>query len=185
MKLKIAFISLLVATGLIFTGCNKIKSVADIPINVTFPATIGVSLNPTGSVVGQKTASTQFSESVTLDPTTNADVEKYANKIKEWQVKQVTGKFSNVTTPIVLDSMKLEVTSGNLTASWSFKNVTVDNGSTLTLDNADGQWDTINSILSTVNPFTITVTGATSSTVSCDFDVEVTVNTTIIVNPLE
>ncbi|MBN2638348.1 MAG: hypothetical protein JXR65_04605 [Bacteroidales bacterium] len=184
MKVKFLLVSLLVVTGMAFSGCDKIKSLADVKFNADIPANFDVNLNPIGGIESGKSASISFDQSLTVDPTSNADIEKYLNNIKDWQINEITGTYSNVDAPITLDTLKLQVYSDTKNATWLFTNVTIDNAGSLTLNNTNGQWATVNSILDDKTSFTARISGSTTSTTGgTQFSLDVVIKTTITANP--
>lgn len=186
MKSKSIFFSLLLVIGaMMFSGCDKIKSLADITFNADIPAEFSVNLNPVSGVESAKSSRISFAQSTTVDPASNAEIAKYLDKIKDWNVNEVVGTFNNVNAPITLDTLKLQMYSGTKNATWLFTNVTIDNGKTLTLSNSSGQWDAVKSILNNKTQFTAELSGSTSSTTGgSQFTLNVVIKTSITANPL-
>src|SRR4051812_47850680 len=79
-----------IALALIFTGCNLFDNAAD----VSFGAPIEGSL-----LVSEAAASTgaSFSDALTIDATSNTEVAKYKDKIKNFTVNKITYKITDYT----------------------------------------------------------------------------------------
>ncbi|PLX05794.1 MAG: hypothetical protein C0598_13810, partial [Marinilabiliales bacterium] len=81
------------------------------------------------------------------------------------------------------NNMVVSVVSGTKTASWTFTNEQMIQGSTLILTNDNGQWDTVNSILNDLTEFTATVTGETSED-DVQFTYQLEIKVRVTANPL-
>jgi hypothetical protein len=174
---------LLFFIGLTFSGCEKIKSLAD----VKFDAELDADLNVTVPADGLKSGALEgftFSKSATIDPTSDADIEKYFDKLKSFEVYEVTGTIKSVTGgPVKILSGTISVTSGSTVAEWTITNFNVVNGATIVLDNSGGQWDKINKILDGKKTFTAMVQGTTDKS-GISFTVHVVIKSHVKANAL-
>ncbi len=176
MKIKLTILALLViAFG--FTGCEKLKDAADVTFDANYTTDLNINVAPGRDINGT------FSESATIDPTVNSDVQTYLNLIKSWEITGLTGEAMNVNNDFNLVTATFSVASADKSASWSFENLPVTEGTTLTLDNNDGQWDTINQILAEKQSFTVTFSGQTD-TDDISFTLRVTIQSQVTANPL-
>ncbi len=180
MKMKMFFATILLSGLLFSTGCQKIKSLLDVKFDANYTVDLNMKVPAAGSIEGVQSA---FESSATVDPTSNDDVKKYLNLIKSWHVTGLTGTFKKVSKEAVLQNGTLTFSSEAGTATWTFTNVPIKNGSSLTLDNAKGQWDALDKILGAKKKFTVTVSGKTDID-DFTFTMEIKVNSTITANPL-
>lgn len=181
-KQKFTLLSLLVV-GIAFAGCNKVKSLADVTVHPSFNEDINVTVPPVAGIKSTTGTTVSFSNSVTVDPTSDSEVSKYANKIKSWSIDSISATFNNVSTPVTLTNVDLKVTNGTKTFSWQTSSITIQDGTILALGNSSGQIDTFNQILSAKQPFTITLSG-TSDQANVTFTLSVAIKTSMVVNPL-
>ena len=177
MKIKIAFSTALIVV-LFMAGCAKLL---DIKFKADFPANIPVVVSPASGI--NSTSNVSFSQSVTIDPTSDAEVSKYLHYIKSWTVNEITANFKNVSKPVTLVNGVLEVKNASRTATWSFNNVTINNGASLTINNDNGQMDQLGAILSDKNSFTVKLSG-TTNTGGVSFTLSMVIKTTVIANPI-
>ena len=176
MKIKLIILALLV-TVIGFTGCDKLKDAADVTFDANYTTDLNVTITPGRDVNGT------FNESATIDLASNPDVQEYLNVIQSWEIIGLTGEANNVSTDFNLINANVSVTSSDRSASWSFSNLPVTNGTTLTLDNSDGQWDTINQMLADRQEITVSFTGQTDVD-DMSFTLTVTIQTRVTANPL-
>lgn len=171
-----------IVTGLVFAGCSKLKSMADITLHPSFSTDIRVNIPPTTAIKATQT-SYSFSDSVTIDPTSDTTVAKYESYIKSWNVDSITGIFSNVSTPVNLTNVTVQVKTSTGTFGWQSGSVSVKEGTNLVLDNAEGQLDKLGRALNGRQPFTVTFSG-TSDQTDVHFILSLKINTTMVANPL-
>jgi hypothetical protein len=179
MKIKFILAGVLLV-GLTFSGCQKIKSLLDVHFDTQFSVDMNVNVPAASSLT--KVNST-FNESATIDPNDDADVAKYGNLIKSFDISSASAVFSNVSKNVTLVSADLTITSGSQTATWHYENVQITNGTTFALDNDSGQWATVNAILGSLNPFTVSISGETDVD-DVTYVVTVNVAATVTANPL-
>jgi len=175
---KIFFLLLLVGIGI--TGCKKL-------LDVTFQADFKSSIDTQANATSLKSTNAVFDETVTIDPASNSDYQKYADKIQDVTVTGVTGTitFANPT-GVNLTSATIEVSkAGFTTVTLTMPNLplAIAVGSTVTYDNADGQFTNLNAIFKDINPITIHYFGATDQP-SVEFTYELTFSTEVTANPL-
>jgi hypothetical protein len=172
MKNKIKLMLMAIIAGIAFTSCEK--------LDVDFDADYKTTLN----INSQKSTAGSFSESATIDPLSNDDMAKYANKIKKIEVKEVIGVIKSINQPTVLETMQLSMTaSGASPAVWTFSNVDLFTGASLSIDNSTGQFDNMQQILNKKEVFTVAAVGSTAGD-NVQFSLEITIKTTVTANPL-
>lgn len=180
MKMRLFFTAILVSGLLFSTGCEKIKSLLDVEFDANYNVDINITVPAPGSV---KAVQGSFEGNATIDPTSNPDVSKYLNLIKSWHVNELTGTFKNVSKDAILQTGTLSFSSDAGTASWTVTNVQIKDGSSFTLDNANGQWDNLDKILSAKKEFNVHFSGTTDKD-DFTFTLSVEVHSTITANPL-
>ena len=180
-KQKIILLSLLL-TGVFFAGCSKIKSLADVTLHPSFPANIQIVIPPSTNIMATK-STYSFSDSVTIDPTADTLVAKYESYIKSWQVDSVTAVFTDVSKPVTLTNVSLQVKTTTGTFGWQTSSVSINNGTNLVLGNSMDQLDKLGVLLNGKQPFSVTLSG-TSDQNDVHFTLSVMINTTMVANPL-
>ncbi len=180
---KITSFLAVIALGLFFVGCSKLKQLApDITLHPSFPVDLQVTIPPATSIMSANSTYT-FSDSVTIDPTTDTLVAKYESYIKSWTVDSVTGIFTDVSTPVNLTNVSLQIKTGTDTFGWQAASLSIDNGTNLVLDNSQGQLDKLGQVLNGKQSFKVVLSG-TSDQDNVHFTLSVKINTTLVANPL-
>jgi len=175
MKLKLILASVMLI-GLTFSGCEKIKSLLDVHFNTHFSVDKNV-------VVPDVNSNITFDATTTINPKDDADVAKYGNLIKSFDITKAMCSFTNVSESFTLVSFDVIITSGSESAKWHFSNLSITNGTEISLPNTNGQWDTANLILGSLNPFTVRVTGE-SDKGNISFNFKTELDATVTANPL-
>ncbi len=176
MKIKIALLSLLISV-IGFSGCEKAKDITDVKFDANYSADLNINVTPGRSINGT------FSESVTIDPASNEQVEQYLDLIKSWEVQGVSGEFIETSNDFMLLNLTFTIASEDKSAEWNFSDIAVTTGTSLTLDNSEGQWDTVNQILAEKQSFTVAVNGETEQD-DVQFTLRITIETEVTANPL-
>lgn len=182
MKIKLLFVSLLVATGIFFAGCSKIAPLLDVTVHPTIPVDIQVVIPPATSIASTSATYT-FNDSVTIDPTTDTLVTKYESNIKSWTVDSLTAIFTDVSAPINLTNVSLQIKTDTETFGWQESSISITSGTEFVLNNADGQLDKLGQVLNGTSPFKVYFSG-TSNLDDVHFTLSVKINTTLVANPL-
>lgn len=171
---KILFLLLLV--GSIATGCKKLL---DVEFDADFKATMDIDVPATSL----KADSYPFSGTTIIDPTTNADYLKYADKIVDVELTGVTGTITSVNpTGVNLLSGIVEVSKEgfNTVTIFTTQSVPIAVGTTVIYD---GTWSDFNAIFKDQNPITIRYYGETDQP-GVTFTYELVFATTVTANPL-
>ncbi len=173
---------LLFLIGVTFSSCEKIKSLAD----VKFDSELSGDINVTVPAEGLKSASVAgvgFSGDATINPRSDSEIDKYFDKLKSFDVTGAQGTFKNVSKAVKIMSGTISVKSGSTTASWPIADYEVANGKSITLDNANGQWDKVNKILDSKNTFTVSIEGEASEG-GVSFTLTILIKVKVTANPL-
>ena len=176
---------LLFLIGVTFSGCEEIKSLADVKFNSELSGDINVSVPAIGLKSATLEADFPFDESASINPRDDSEIDKYFDKLKSFDVTQIKGTFKNVSTstPVKILSGTISVSSGSTVASWPIADYEVADGKSITLDNANGQWDKVNTILDNKNAFKIRIVGETSEG-GVSFTLTIVINIKVTANPL-
>jgi hypothetical protein len=181
MKKSIQAILLVFLLGIIYSGCEKTKSLLDVKFDAKFETNVPVVVEPADL---KKTLYGVFYASATIDPMSNSDFAEYADKIKDISIKSVTAEVISISKPAVLLSADLTISSEGVSpAAWSFSNENLEVGKTLTLDNGAGQWSRVQTMLNNKKLITVVIEGSTDED-NLTFTLKVTINTEVTANPL-
>lgn len=171
------YLTTLLLVGFIFMGCNKVKDILDITFDATYTTDININV--------QKSRNVKFSESATVDPSSDHDVKQYWDKIKKFEVNSVTAEITSISKDDVqLITSDLTISNESKTVKWTVNNIPLVVGTTITLDNSSGQWDTLSQILGDKKLFKVTVSGETSDG-DFQFTIQVTIKSKVTANLLQ
>lgn len=182
MRTIVKTITLFILAGAVLSGCEKIKSLVDVKFNTDLSADLGVTI-PSYNMKAAVLEGFEFSESATIDIRSDSEIDKYFDKLKSFDVQELTGTVKSVSKPVTIISGTLSITSGSTVASWSVSDFDVVVGSQIVLDNGDGQWDKVNKILDAKKEFTVKIVGLTD-TDDVTFVIEVVIKVKVTANPL-
>lgn len=166
----------LLVTSLIFSGCGKIEEAT----NIDFDASYDTNLNAVVSAVNR---SASFEAKSTIDPLADANVAKYVDNIKNYNVQQIKAEVTSVSKEATLVSADLDIFTDVTTASWKLENKSLTVGSIINLGNENGQWNKVNQIFGQKKSFTIQLAGETDEG-DITFTLKVTIVTKITASPL-
>ncbi len=181
MKKKILQIVTLWFVIFAISACSKVKDALDVSFDADYTVDIALVVPADGSKAAKANI---FTGSETLDPLSNEEMARYANKIKDVEVKAITGVVTSITKPTTLLDGQLSVSSfGYPNAEWSFANVFLTEGAELVMGNQGGQIDALQNILRSKQVLTVTVSGTTEHD-DLTFNLEVLIETVVTANPL-
>ncbi|MBK9291763.1 MAG: hypothetical protein IPM52_09080 [Bacteroidetes bacterium] len=162
-----------------FSSCEKLKSLADVEFDADYETELNVDIQPTfKSGVGT------FNQTITIDPLTNADFQKYKDKIKNISISSAEITITQLDPSPIVISGTLTASAPNLpSASWSLNNETLTVNKVITLDNNNQQFDKLKDIFNTKNPFDVNVQGQ-ASVPQGTFKCKVKFKTKVKANPL-
>lgn len=159
-------------------GCKKLL---DVEFDADFKATLPVQVAPT-----LKSTNGVFDETVTIDPASNSDYNKYADKIKDVNLTGITGTITSVNpTGVNLLSGTVVVSKEGFTTVTlsTTTSIPIAVGTTITYDNTNNSFDALDAIFKDQNPITVRFYGETDQP-SVDFTYELLFATTVTANPL-
>ncbi len=119
-NLRFLAIILLFAGGI--QGCKKIKDVSTVDINGDLQKSFTVNITESDT--------TAVSEQFSVDASSNTEINKYLNNVKQYQVKKVTYKITNYTGSTDVDPVILNGTLDFGTVSASITNLNLQSAST-------------------------------------------------------
>ena len=172
--------------SIVNTGCEKIKDLADVSFDANFDTEMDVDVKPTAQKSGLEMGS--FSETAEIDPNTNEDFKTYASKIKEIKITKVTFEIVEITNApnntVQLGSATLSVDkTGYTSAKWVESAQALTVGTKFEYSTLDTQFTNLQNILNSKEVFTVNFYG-TADPVDASFKVKVSINSTIVANPL-
>ncbi len=174
------FLGLLILTGIVFTGCKEASELVDVKFAANYETELNVAVTPSTTA---KVTNGVFAVTKTIDPTTNSDYEKYLNNIKGVNITSVSGLILSVNPDMTLLQTNLSITNGTRTATWTYDNLSIVEGTIITLDNNNGQWDEVEQMLMEKEPFTVSLSG-TASEENADFVVLISFESEVTANPI-
>lgn len=169
-------LSVLLITGVAWSGCNKAKELLDVEFETNFKVNLPVSLTGSRSLDGV------FLVEKTVDPLSDEEVEKYIDNIKAWNVTEFTGIFLHVNPDFVLTNGLVKMSSVDKEVIWNLEDQTITEGSVINLGNENGQWQTVNDILGQKKEFTVHFSG--NNSLEEDFTLQLIIKTRVTANPL-
>ena len=167
----------LILTAIIFTGCSKVKELADVKFNVNYDTDLKVVVP-----LGARTAG--FDVETQVDPTADEEVQKYLDKIKGFEIQQMSAKVKEISKDVTLVTADFSVFTDDKNATWHMENLPLTVGATIQLGNENGQWNTVNQIFDEKTTFTVKLKGETDED-DVTFIIEVSMVVKIIANPLD
>ena len=170
--------------GIPFSSCDDVESLADIKFNSQFSADLNVNIPAAGSMKATvKGGGISFAGQATIDPLSDTNIKKYIDKLKSFDVQEITGTFKKVSKPVTIESGKITISQGSKTASWSVSNFNVTNGAKIILDSGEGQWTTVNQIFKSKNKFTAKIEGVVDDD-NVSFTITILIKVKVVANPL-
>ncbi len=170
---------LMLITVVAFSGCKKIEDALD----VTFDTSFFSDLNAVVTEGTKSGINGTFNVETSLDPTSDDNVAKYMDKIKSWEVTKIKAEIISTSKDATLTILNLGVANQNYSANWDFQNIAISVGTIITLDNENGQWNSINSILGDMEVFTFTTSGTTEED-QLEFKIRIEIDSEVTANPL-
>jgi len=163
-------------SGVVFSGCKKAKEVFDVEFDSSYNADLNVVVPP-----GPRNAS--FYESTLIDPFSDPDVKKYANKLKKFEVTELKARVINLSKEVNMVSCYISIYSDDRSANWNFDNLPLTDGTEILLDNSGGQWDDVSAIMMEKKAFTIKVEGTVEDD-DVSFTMRIFIKAKVTANPL-
>ncbi len=164
-------------------SCEKLKSVADVEFDTAMSTDLDIA-------VEQATKSTpagySYTAEATIDPTSDPEVKKYADKIKKYQVTSLKVVVTGVSESGVTlgQGTWFRISDKSNSAQWVLPgdfDVTV--GKSYTLGNENGQWDNVQQILGRNAEFDVASEG-TANKNNITIKLEVSIGAKVTANPL-
>ncbi len=176
-------ILLLVVLSYSFSSCDDAEELLDTKFNSQMSGDVKVVVPADGAVFKSMMVGYNFIGQETMDPRSDSQVNEYINKIKSFDVYEVTGTVVSVSAPIQIIDGTISVFDGSKVASWSVANFDVTNGASITLGNTEGQWDKIDQILGGKKVFTAKIEGTVDER-NVTFIIRILIKMKVVANPL-
>jgi hypothetical protein len=177
-------ILLIVLISFSFNSCDDAEELLDTKFNSQLSGDLKVVVPAEGAVYKSiEMRAVNFLGEETIDPRSDSQVNEYINKIKSFDVYEVTGTVVNVSAPVEIVNGTITVSDGSKAASWAVNNFNVINGASITLGNSDGQWDKIDQILGAKKVFTAKIEG-TVDRGDVSFTIRILIKMKVVANPL-
>ena len=168
-------------TGMVFSGCKETKDLLDVTFQADYESDMDISVAPSTMKGGNNGT---FSSSTTIDPLTNEEFQKYAEKIKSVEILEVTGTITSVNKNAVMLDADLNITADAMpNAQWLFTNEPIEVGNVISFTNENGQLDKLSAILNEKKAFTLTFSGQTDED-DVTYNISFYILAKVIPNPL-
>lgn len=161
---------------LFYGGCDLLNGVDEVTFDTSFQGDIAVDVSGTNR-------NESFNESILIDPTSDDQVAKYLDKIKGFDIKSVTAEVIKISEDLTLVTAKVEIFNQSKQAVWNYSDVYLTPGAFLTMNNNNGQWDTVSQILMDKLPFTVNLSGEVDKS-NVSFTLRITIETTVTAEAL-
>ena len=164
-----------------FTSCDKIKSVAD----VKFDAEVSADMETTSASETLKGSSYFFEGSATIDPTSDNDINKYYDLIKDWEIKKIVVSVQSIDEPTLLENAELFLVDNdeqqNLYSA-TLSNVELQEGTKI-LEVSDADWTEIVNALNAKHKILASLSGSVDKP-SINIVFRITIFVKVTANPL-
>jgi len=173
MKTTIRLLGLLVIMACLYS-CDA--------LDVEFDTTVSGDLDLTSSPMKSELDTYTFSGSETMNATDDPEVEKYADKIKDYRVNSITAEVTSVSEPgvVLLKDSYFKINDVHDDVMWPLDaDFNVEVGNKYVFSNATGDFETVQTILSRNSTFTISGEGFTYTpsvmiTLNAELDLTIT-----------
>ena len=159
MKKILSTLLILLFMGVSFTGCEKIKSLADVKFDTDLEAQLDIVVPNEGQLKSADVAF-HFYKKVSINPQANEDIYEYWDEIKAFAINSVElevindgGISTEVTNFVVTVTGKTEAAVFNI-GTW-----TIEYGATYALTDKDGNYNKLVKMLNDKEPFSIEIDG--------------------------
>lgn len=156
MTKKSLFLTLMVAV-ISLSACSDLKNLFKVTVDTSFTVDLPI------EVTQQKSSFSgpfPFFASVTFNPLDEPDLADYVDNISSIELTSMSATVKTLSAPFQLVSGLLLVEgANNQSVSWAFTDVSIKDGTALTLANDNGQFDTLTEILNSQVDVTVTFSG--------------------------
>jgi len=185
---NLGIVALVILLAASFTSCEKVKGLFDVDVETTLSGDLDIDIPESAT---KATGYYEFDTVTVVDPMDNGDVEENADKIRKITADGIIATVTDVSlNGQSTDDLKFfkgtTFTIENSTngASWELQDEwPIQVGTELKLEDGQGIYDKVSTILTTLEPFKITCIGA-ASLKGISITIEVDINTTVTGNPL-
>ncbi|MBT3244425.1 MAG: hypothetical protein HN352_14845 [Bacteroidetes bacterium] len=173
-KKSFIFLGVILLMGSV--GCTDLGSLFSVKVETDFKIDVPVDV----SAPLMKTGPFAFDATKVYDPLSNADLEEYKDQIGDIDLSAITGTIKDLSESTVLTETNLKVSGNGSEVSWDFDNVTLSNGTELSLPDEGTKYTTLSSILKSLEEVTVELSG-NSSVNNVTYTLELKLSTTLTV----
>jgi hypothetical protein len=136
-------------------SCDKVNDLNTINFDADFSGDLDCS-----TVGASARMAPSFGGSVEIFPTDDPNVNIYLSNIQKYDIQSVKATVTSMSQEnVTVTTAYLLIRNFQYQAQWDWQNELLTTGKTITLDNQNGQWDTVGNILKDGQEFTILITG--------------------------
>jgi len=160
-KVTFLFLIGMFITAVSFTSCKKVVDDLQDSIEVTLHTDLAVPMDivPTAG----KGNTGEFNSQATLDPTQNAELADYLEKIKRIEVEKIKVLVTRVSVAdLIMRTGTFTLTDNETGDSFTFhtpENFAIAVGTTYEIDNTTEGWATLNQIVTSLHAVTVSAVG--------------------------
>jgi hypothetical protein len=174
----------ILALAAVLVSCEDLKSLADVNFNTELQTDLNIDV--ADQAMKSTPAGYYYSDSTSLDPTSDPEVNKYVSNIKGYAIDSIKITVTQVTAGDVkiLSGSIFSIYDDADRADWTLNaDFDVDLGNSIILGNDNGQWATVQTILGRNSEFTLSSTGY-SSVNDITIVLKALINAEVTANPL-
>ncbi len=182
---NLGIVALVILLSASFTSCEKVKDIFDVDVETTMSGDLDIDI-PESAL--KAAGPYEFDTLVVVDPMDYGDVADNKDRIESITADGIIATVDAVKIgdknieDLVLTDVAFTIKNSSISATWTRMEAwPIQVGSTLTLDDINDIYSSVNEILTSVDPFTITCKGKSSLkgisiTIVVDIDCTVTGN---------
>lgn len=177
-----SLIMLCILAGMI--SCESIKELADVEFDTTMSADLDINVAEE-SLKGNVLSYGYYAQD-TIDPTSDPEIKKYVEKIKKYEVTSITVVVTKVSEADVklLQGTWFKIADKTDNAVWTLPgDFDVVIGNSYTLDNDNGQWESVQRILGRNAEFIVSSEGKANKN-NITITLKTSIGATVTANPL-
>ena len=164
-----------IAIVFILSGCESLSNLLVVKVDTDFVVDLPVDIS---APLTKTDGPYPFDVTETFKPTDEPDLADYVESITAIDLSTMTATIITVTEPFKLLTGTVSVSGNGESVSWSFTDESIDDGTTLSLANDAGQFDTISSMLSASGELAVSFSG-TSNLFAIQFVMQTVLQTVV------
>jgi hypothetical protein len=184
---NLGIVALVVLLSASFTSCEKIKGIFDVDVETTLSGDLDIDIPESAK---KAAGPYEFETFASIDPTDNPDVADNADRIKEITADGIIATVTNVSLGgqstddlVLIKGTSFSIENGQVGATWTLQNDwPILKGTELKLEDVQGIYNEVTTILTTLEPFKIVCKGS-ASLKGISITITVDIKTTVTGNP--